>query len=111
MPGSPEFRPDHGASPRCVVEARRRSVQHACERSHGGEAARIEEAAQLLFAVSEIDEQRTFELVERASEERRCYRLVIRNQRTHLRGPGAVAAQREPPDATRALGNAPARGQ
>ena len=30
----PEFRPDHGAGPRRVVEARRRSVQHARERPH-----------------------------------------------------------------------------
>ena len=49
-------------------------------------------AAQFLLAVGEIDEQRTFEAVERAREKRGRDRLVIRNQRADLRGERAVAA-------------------
>ena len=66
---------------------------------------RVEEAPHLLFAVGEIDEQRTFEAVDRAREKRGRDRRVIRDQRAQLRGQAAVAAQREAHDATRALGD------
>ena len=67
---SPEFRPHHGEGARGVVEARRRPVKHARERPRRGEAARVEEAAHLALAVGEVDEQRTFDPVERARHER-----------------------------------------
>src|SRR5215831_17525556 len=101
---SPEFWPDDREGARRVVEARGRAVKHARERPHRGEAARIEDAAQLALAVGEVDEQRTFDAVERACGERAGDRVVLRNQRADLRGQSAVAAEQEADDTARARG-------
>src|SRR5215475_9693817 len=99
---SPEFWPDDREGARRVVEARGRAVKHARERPHRGEAARIEDAAQLALAVGEVDEQRTFDAVERARRERAGDRVVVCDQRADLRGQAAVAAEQKTGDAARA---------
>src|SRR6201987_4715213 len=108
---SAEFRTYHGKGARGVVEARRRAAKHARERPHRGEAVRIEKAAQLSLAVGEVDEERTFDRVERARNERAGDRLVIGDQRTDMRGQAAVAAEQEACDAVAARGDEIRRGE
>ncbi len=95
---SPKLRADDGERPGRVVETRRRAVEHAREGPHRGEAECFQKSTHVLFDVGEIDEQRAIERIDCAGHERARDRVVFRDQRPHLSGDAAVAAEREPHD-------------